>query len=579
MTKIKANQLEIREILNDPTAQASETWKGTLRIATQAEVNGGSPYDNTIVVTPETLANFSGLANNWVYANGGIDFVTVPKAAGTNSIAIGNNTTAADTSAIAIGNTINAFKINNVVIGSALSCNAVNSINVGTNNDINSAPGNQTVIGEQITPTSSSASIQYSVKLGYGAPTVDKNMLHLYSKGKLELYGDEAQFIFPNYTPTGSPATALPATTNQGGTIYDFDTKTLKFYNGTAWTELNSYNWLSANSGNNFTTTPIALSPNAIALGDNSQALAQHALAVGTNVTASVNSVSLGVDSDTFGSSSIAIGDSAQSGTGGEGATIAIGLNSSSVLGSQVSIGNGVTGASVSPTDVQFSTKIGYGVTGTDKNMLHLFSKGKLELYGESAQFIMPNYAAGSPSVLPTTATEGGVIYDSTAKGLQLYDGSSWSAVGGGGTPGGTDTQIQYNNGGAFGGAANFTYNDVTGTVTATGNVISHIAINAQIVTSYPLVLTDDGKLVTMDNGSANTLTIPTNASVAFPIGTQILVEQEGTGITTISGGTGSPPAVTINSAGGLVECATQYSTLTLIKKATDIWLLTGDLA
>ena len=135
----------------------------------------------------------------------------------------------------------------------------------------------------------------------------------------------------------------------------------------------------------------------------------------------------------------------------------------------------------------------------------------------------------------------------------------------------------------------NFSTNIVTihGDLTGTGNVVGHIAINAQIGVAYKLVLADDGLLVTMDNASANTLSVPTNAQVAFPIGTQILVEQEGAGTTSIASvGIGSPAAgspalapVTLHSAGGLVDTATQFSTVTLIKKAADTWLLTGDLA
>jgi C4-dicarboxylate-specific signal transduction histidine kinase len=56
------------------------------------------------------------------------------------------------------------------------------------------------------------------------------------------------------------------------------------------------------------------------------------------------------------------------------------------------------------------------------------------------------------------------------------------------------------------------------------------IAINAQTDASYTAVLTDDGKLVTMSNASANTFTVPPNSSVAFGIGTQINIAQLGAG-------------------------------------------------
>ena len=77
-----------------------------------------------------------------------------------------------------------------------------------------------------------------------------------------------------------------------------------------------------------------------------------------------------------------------------------------------------------------------------------------------------------------------------------------------------------------------------------------------------------------MDNASANTLTIPTNASVAFPIGTQILIVQKGAGQTTISGDTG----VTVYSEDSKVKTVGQYALATLIKCASDTWYLGGNL-
>jgi hypothetical protein len=104
--------------------------------------------------------------------------------------------------------------------------------------------------------------------------------------------------------------------------------------------------------------------------------------------------------------------------------------------------------------------------------------------------------------------------------------------------------------------------------------VIAQSAINAQTGASYTTVLGDASKLVTMSNGSANTLTIPTNASVAYPVGTKIDIASVGAGQTTIAGAGG----VTINSTPTL-KLRTQYSAATCIKTATDTWLLVGDLA
>jgi hypothetical protein len=98
-------------------------------------------------------------------------------------------------------------------------------------------------------------------------------------------------------------------------------------------------------------------------------------------------------------------------------------------------------------------------------------------------------------------------------------------------------------------------------------------AINAQTGTTYTLVLTDDSKLVTLSNAAAITLTVPTNASVAFPIGCQIDLVQLGAGAVTVGGA-----SVTINSKDSNLTINGQYVGASLVKIATDTWLLLGDL-
>jgi hypothetical protein len=83
-----------------------------------------------------------------------------------------------------------------------------------------------------------------------------------------------------------------------------------------------------------------------------------------------------------------------------------------------------------------------------------------------------------------------------------------------------------------------------------------------------------------MDNASANTFSIPTNASVAFPIGTQINVLQIGAGQTTIQAVTSG--TTTIQSTGGTAaqpKLRVRYSSATCIKAGTDLWYVIGDLA
>ena len=107
------------------------------------------------------------------------------------------------------------------------------------------------------------------------------------------------------------------------------------------------------------------------------------------------------------------------------------------------------------------------------------------------------------------------------------------------------------------------------------------LAFNAQTGTTYTFVLADaDNKLVTASNASAQTYSIPTNASVAFPIGTQLNIIQIGAGQVTVSAAT--PGTTTIVSTGATAaspKCRAQYSAMTLIKRDTDSWYAVGDIA
>ncbi len=90
---------------------------------------------------------------------------------------------------------------------------------------------------------------------------------------------------------------------------------------------------------------------------------------------------------------------------------------------------------------------------------------------------------------------------------------------------------------------------------------------------AYTLVLTDSGKHVIFTGGSTATLTVPTNSSVAFPIGTTILVVNDNSGNLTISGA-----GVTFQLANGATGNRTVATKgmATLLKVATDTWYVSG---
>jgi hypothetical protein len=113
--------------------------------------------------------------------------------------------------------------------------------------------------------------------------------------------------------------------------------------------------------------------------------------------------------------------------------------------------------------------------------------------------------------------------------------------------------------------------------VWAAGSVAGPPPVNAQTGTTYTLALTDapasatNQGIVTMNNASANTLTIPANGTVAFPVGTGILVIQLGAGQTTIAITTDT----LLNS--NSVTARAQNSILVLTKIAATTWVLGGD--
>jgi hypothetical protein len=114
-----------------------------------------------------------------------------------------------------------------------------------------------------------------------------------------------------------------------------------------------------------------------------------------------------------------------------------------------------------------------------------------------------------------------------------------------------------------------------TATQTALDAKTNKLITTNRQTASYTLVLSDADKLVEMNVGSANNLTVPLNSSVAFSTGTQILLAQYGAGQTTIVAASG----VTIRSNGAKLKLNAQYSGATLVKIAENEWYLFGDIA
>jgi hypothetical protein len=122
----------------------------------------------------------------------------------------------------------------------------------------------------------------------------------------------------------------------------------------------------------------------------------------------------------------------------------------------------------------------------------------------------------------------------------------------------------------------------------STGNVLSAtnmngltaFTVNTDAVVDYTAVLTDQYQaLISMNKATAVAFKIPTNASVAFAVGTVITVLNKGAGTVTISAVTSG--TTTVLSAGATAASPTlaQYKTAACIKVATDTWYVVGGIA
>ena len=197
---------------------------------------------------------------------------------------------------------------------------------------------------------------------------------------------------------------------------------------------------------------------------------------------------------------------------------------------------------------------------------------------GDDATFFTTGTATADAAVPKSTVTAKGDLIVGTASGVvarqavgadgyvltadsTLTNGVKWAAVSG---PAGDVT--------------------LTGVQTLTNKTLTApiitLGINAQTGTTYTFLAADAANLITANNSSAQTYSIPTNATTAFAIGTQINLIQIGTGQVTVqAASSGTTTVLSTGATAAAPKTRTRYSALTLVKAATDLWYVMGDIA
>lgn len=169
--------------------------------------------------------------------------------------------------------------------------------------------------------------------------------------------------------------------------------------------------------------------------------------------------------------------------------------------------------------------------------------------------------SAARTSALSGVLAEGMMSYLQDTNAVEVYDGSNWVSVGSSGDITGITTG---------------TDSGLSGGVTSgTATLRLKLQFNAQTGTTYTLVAGDLNQLVTLNNASSITLTVPPSI---FSAGDVINIAQIGAGQVTLSQGAG----VTINSTGATAtapKLRARYSAASIVCTASNTFLVVGDIA
>lgn len=169
--------------------------------------------------------------------------------------------------------------------------------------------------------------------------------------------------------------------------------------------------------------------------------------------------------------------------------------------------------------------------------------------------------SAARTSALSGVLAEGMMSYLQDTNSVEVYDGSNWVSVGSTGDITGITTG---------------TDSGLSGGVTSgTATLRLKLEFDAETGTTYTLVAANLNQLVTLNNASPITLTVPPSV---FSAGDVINIAQIGAGQVTLAQGAG----VTINSTGATAtapKLRARYSAASIICTASNTFLVVGDIA
>jgi len=169
--------------------------------------------------------------------------------------------------------------------------------------------------------------------------------------------------------------------------------------------------------------------------------------------------------------------------------------------------------------------------------------------------------SAARTSALSGVLAEGMVSYLQDSNAVEVYDGSNWVSIGSSGDITGITTG---------------TDSGLSGGVTSgTASLRLKLEFDAETGTTYTLVAGNLNQLVTLNNASPITLTVPPSV---FSAGDVINIAQIGAGQVTLAQGAG----VTINSTGATAtapKLRARYSAASIICTASNTFLVVGDIA